>query len=124
MSGDFTYFVIPFDYAGKDPLMKIEVNFRVFKHVNKGRVNYSLAISVNDENKEFFNKLGHRIATLVCENKGKTTKLKSLKPSDFELIKMTANDKYKNVYARIYTSGSGRVSCRISERKKVEGMFK
>ena len=56
-SGDFTYFAIPFDFDGKDPLMKVEGNFRVFKHVNKGRVNYSLAISVNDEDEEFFSKL-------------------------------------------------------------------
>ena len=53
-SGVFTYFAIPFDYDGGEPLMKIEGNFRVFKHVNAGRVNYSLAISVNDENEEFF----------------------------------------------------------------------
>ena len=48
----------------------------------------------------------------------------SFKPSDFELIKTTANDKYKNVYAKIYTSCSGRVTCKLSERKKVKGMFK
>ena len=75
--------------------MKIEGNFRVFKHINAGRVNYSLAISVNDENQEFFSELGRKIATLACENKGKTAKLKSLKPSDLELIKTTANGKYK-----------------------------
>ena len=114
-SGDFTYFAIPFDYYGNDPLMKLEGNFGIFKHVNAGRVNYSLAISINDENEEFFSELGEKIATLACENKGKTTKLKSLKPSDFELIKTTANGKYKNVYSRIYTSSSERVSCRISE---------
>ena len=64
-SGDFTYFLIPFDYDGKDPLMKIEGNFRVFKHVNAGRVNYSLAVSVNDEDGEFFDKLDCTIATLA-----------------------------------------------------------
>ena len=37
---------------------------------------------------------------------------------------MTANGKYKNVYAKIYMSSSGKVSCRIFERKKVEGVFK
>ena len=105
-SGEFTYFSIPFVYDGGDPLIKIEGNFRVFKHVNAGRVNYSLAISVNDENKEFFRELGQRIAELACENKSKTPKLKSLKPSDLELIKTTANGKYKNVYARIYTKSS------------------
>ena len=77
--------------------MKIEGNFRVFKHVNNGRVNYSLAISINDENEEFFSELEQKIATLAFENKGKTMKLKSLKPSDFELIKTTGNGKYKNV---------------------------
>ena len=55
-SGEFAYFAIPFDYDGEDHLIKIEGNFRVFKHVNAGRVNYSLAIS---------------------ENKSKTAKLKS-----------------------------------------------
>ena len=99
--GVFTYFAIAFDYDGKDPLMKIEGNVRVFKHVNAGRVNYSLAIGINDENEKFFSESGRRIATLECENKGKTPKLKSFRPSNLELIKTTANSKYKNVYARI-----------------------
>ena len=104
--------------------MKVEGNFRVFKHLNAGRVNYSLEITVNDENEEFFSELGCKLATLVCENKGKTVKLKSLKPSDLELIKTTANGKYKNVYARIYTNSTERVTCKLSERKKVKGAFK
>ena len=62
--------------------------------------------------------------TLACENKSKTGKLKSLKPSDLELIKTSANGKYKNVYARIYTNNTGRVTCKLSERKKVKGVFK
>ena len=123
-SGEFTYFVIPFKYDKGDPIIKIEGNFGVFKHVNAGRVNYSLAISVNNENKEFFSELGPKIATLACENESKTTKLRSLKPSDLELIKTSSDGKYKNVYARIYTNGSGRVNCRISECKKVKGVFK
>ena len=44
-------------------------------------------------------------------------KLKSLKPSDLELIKTTRNCKYNNVYARIYTNSTGRVTFKISERK-------
>ena len=62
--------------------------------------------------------------TLACENKGKTAKLKSLKPSDLELTRTTANGKYKNAYARIYTNSTGRVTCKLSERKKVKGVFK
>ena len=104
--------------------LKIEGNFRVFKHVNNGRVNYSMAVSTDDENEECFSKLGQRIAKLTCENKSYTLKLKSLKPSDFELIKTTGNEgKYKNVYARIYTNSSGRVTCKLSECKKVKGAF-
>ena len=87
--------------------------------------NYSLAVSVNDENEEFVSELQCKITTLVCQNKGKTAKLKSLRPSDLELIKTTVNGKYKNVYARIYTSKTaGKVSCKISERKKVKGVLK
>ena len=123
-NGDVTYFAIPFDYDGEDPLIKIKGNFRVFKHVNADRINHSLAISIDDENEEFFSELGCRIATLACENKGKTAKLKSLKPSDLELIKTFANDKYRNVYARIYTNSTGRGNCKLSERKKVKGVFK
>ena len=47
-----------------------------------------------------------------------------LKLSDLELIKTTANGKYKNVYTRIYTNSTGQVSCKLSERKKVKGVFK
>ena len=65
-SGVFTYFAIPFYSDGGDPLIKIEENFRVFKHVNNRRVNYSMAISINVENEEFFSEL----ATLACDNKG------------------------------------------------------
>ena len=90
-------FAIPFDYDGEDSLMKIEGNFRVFKHANNDRVNYSLANSIDDKNEKFFSELEQKIATLACENKGKTAKLKSLKTSDLALIKTTANGKYKNV---------------------------
>ena len=67
-SGEFTYFAIPFEYDEGEPIIKIKGNFRVFKYVNAGRVNYSLAISIGDENEEFFSELEQRIATLACEN--------------------------------------------------------
>ena len=124
-SGVFTYLAIPFDYDGEDPLIKIEGNFGVFKHVNAGRINYLLAISIDDENEEFFSELGQRIATLACDNKAKFSRLKSLKPTDLELIKTSGDGKYKNGCVRIYTSKTtGKVSCKISERKKVKDVFK
>ena len=36
----------------------------------------------------------------------------------------TANGKYKNGYARIYMNSTGRVTCKLSECKKVKGVFK
>ena len=78
-----------------------------------------LATLWHDENEEFFTKLGERMAELAYEQKGKIPK--SFKPSDLELVKTTANDKYKNMYARIYTSKSGKVNCNLSERKEVKG---
>ena len=56
---------------------------------------------------------------MAGEHKGKTPKLTS---SDLELIKTTANGKYKNVYARIYTNSM--VNCKISECKEVKGVLK
>ena len=121
-SGVFTYLAILFKYDDGDPLMKIEGNFRVFKHANAGRVNCSLAISIDDKNEEFFSELEQRIATLACENKSKFSRLKSLKPTDLE---SSSDGKYKNVCARIYTNKTtGKVNCRISECKKVKDVFK
>ena len=59
---------------------------------------------------------------LACEQKGKISK--SFKPSDLELVKTAANGKYNNMYARIYTSKSGKVNCNLSERKEVNGVHK
>ena len=104
-----------------ETLLTFRFPLREIKHVNAGRVNYSLAISIDDKNEEFFSELGRKIATLACENKIKFSKLKSLNPSDLELIKTTSNSEYKNMYARIYTNKTtGKVSYKISERKKVK----
>ena len=92
-SGVFTYLAILFKYDEGDPIIMIHGNFRAFKHVNNGRVNYSLAISIDDENEEFFSELGQRIAKLACENKAKFSRLKSLKPTDLELIKTSGDGK-------------------------------
>ena len=53
----------------------------------------------------------------------KTLQLTS-KPSDLELVKTTGNGKYKNVYAKIYTSKSGKVNCNLSERKEIDSVYK
>ena len=40
------------------------------------------------------------------------------------MTKTTASGKYKNVYARIYTSKPGKVNCNLSERKEVNVVYK
>ena len=86
----------------------MSVKFRLFKHDKSG---YSLAIGINDENEEFFTKLGERMAELTYEQRRKSPK--PFKASDFKLVKTSG--KYKNLYARIYTSKSGKVECKLSE---------
>ena len=65
--GNVTYYSIPFAYEDRKSLLKVEDNFRVFRHENKGGISYSLAIGTDDENEEFFTKLGERMAELACE---------------------------------------------------------
>ena len=120
--GNVTYYSIPFEYEDRKSLLQVEGIFRVFRHENNEGISYSLATGIDDENEEFFTKLGERMAELAYEQKGKIPK--SFKPSDLELVKTNANEKYKNVYARIYTSKSGKVNCNVSERKEVDGVYK
>ena len=94
--------------------LNAKICFGVFRHENKEEISFSLTIGIDDENEEFFTKLGERMAELAYEQKGKIPK--SFKPSDLELVKTTESGKYKNVYARIYTSKSGKVNCNLSER--------
>ena len=94
----------------------------MFRHESKEGISYSLAIGIDDENEQFFTKLGKRLAELAHEQKG--TIPKSFKPLDLELVKAAADGKYKNVFARIYTSKSGRVNCNLSECKEVDGVYK
>ena len=60
------------------------------------------------------------MAELANEQRRKIPK--PFKASDFELVKTSG--KYKNVYARIYTSKSGKVECKLSERIKAGGTYK
>ena len=120
--GNITYYSVPFKYEDRKSLLKIEGNFRVFRHDNKKGISYSLAIEIDDKNEEFFTKLGERMAELTYEQKGKIQK--SFKPSDLELVKTTGNGKYKNVYARIYANKSGKVNCNLSECKEIDGVYK
>ena len=90
-----TYYSIPFEYEDRKSLLKVEGNFRLFKRESEEGISYSLAIGIDDENEEFFTKLGERMAELAYEQKDKIPK--SFKPSDLELVKTTVSGKHKNV---------------------------
>ena len=72
--GKVTYYSIPFEYKNRKSLLKVEDNFGVFRHENKEGISYSLAIRIDDENEEFFTKLGEKIAELTYEEMGKIPK--------------------------------------------------
>ena len=48
------YYSIPFEYEDGKSLLKVEGNFKVFRHENKEGIRYSLAIETDDKNEEFF----------------------------------------------------------------------
>ena len=72
--GNVTYYSIPFEYEDRKSFLKVEGNFRVFRHENKEGISYSLVIGIADENEELFTKLGERMAEFAYEQKGKIPK--------------------------------------------------
>ena len=87
------------------PTIRIDGNLKVF--INKGK-SFSLAISVDESNEEFFKKLEFSLSGLASTGLGPCTK-----PKDFKLIKESKN--YRNVYCKIYTYPSGTPKCIYSQ---------
>ena len=117
--GEHNYYSIPFEYKDNKALIKINGNFRVFKH-NKS-TSYSLGIRLDNKKEGFFEDLEKRVRELSCGFKN-YSKIK-LKPTDLEVIKPNLNGRYKNVHAKIYTK-AGKPKIPISERIKVKGEFR
>ena len=69
--GNVTYYSVPFEYEDSKSLLKVEGNFRVFRHEIKEGISYSLATGIDDENEEFFTKLGERMAEIAYEQRVK-----------------------------------------------------
>ena len=80
-------------------------------NMNDGNKSFSLAIAVDETNKEFLEKLEKELSRLASHALPRT------KPEDFKLIKESKN--YRNVYCKIYiliNSPSGPTSsgkCRV-----------
>ena len=72
---------------------------------------YSLSIKCDEANELFFRKLCNVVARESCRLVPRVNG-KKLKPEDFDLVK---DGKYGSaVHAKIYSSKSGKVKCRIS----------
>ena len=81
------------------PPIRLDGDFKVFiNRTDKGK-SFSLAISVDKSNEEFFKGLEHSLSGLV------SFALPLMKPEDFKLIKESKN--YHNVYCKIYMYPSG-----------------
>ena len=90
------------------PPIRIDGDLKVFVNKNNGyKKSFSLAISVDELNEEFFKKLEHLLSQLV------SSALPYTKPEDFKLIKESKN--YRNVYCKIYTFPSGVPKCYHSQ---------
>ena len=89
------------------PPIRIDGDFKVFINKNSKNKSFSLALSVDESNEEFFKRLGHSLSQLVSDT------LPLTKPEDFKLIKESKN--YCNIYCKIYTHYSGTPRCLYSE---------
>ena len=116
------YISVKFDYArGSTPPLRIDGKFRLTRLKNPRGDICSLSIKCDEAKESFFRKLCAVVAQesykLVSRVNGKM-----LKPEDFDLVK---DGKYGiAVHAKIYSSKSGKVRCRISlgSTKKVIGI--
>ena len=89
------------------PPIRIDGDIKVFINKNGKNKSFSLAISVDKSNKEFFKRLEHSLSHLASDS------LPLTKPEDFKLIKESKN--YCNIYCKIYTYPSGTPKCLYSE---------
>ena len=80
------------------------IGLKVFVTKNNGKRSFSLAISVDESNEEFFKRLEHSLSQLVSDA------LPLTKPEEFKESKY-----YRKVYCKIYTHYSGTPKCLYSE---------
>ena len=72
------------------PPIRIDGDLKAFINKKNKNKSFSLAISVDESNEEFFKRLEHSLSQLVSDA------LPLTKPEDFKLIKESKN--YRNVY--------------------------
>ena len=98
-----------FDRPELEPMPEVSIDgkFKTFKSNFKGKVNYSLAITVDETNREFFNSLEERLTFLA-------SKRLDGRPENYRLIKESKG--YKNVYCKVPTTYSGEIRCLYSEK--------
>ena len=110
--GEISYTSVKFKYNGSPMLpLRIDGKFRLFRFKNPIGDIYSLSISCDKDNEQFFRWLGDTVARESCRLVPKVNN-KRLKQEDFELVR--DNKSGRSVYAKIYSRKSGKAKCRIS----------
>ena len=109
--GEINYTSVKFDYARGSTLpLRIDSKFRLTRFKNPRGDIFSLSIKCDEAKESFFRKLCDVVARESCKLVPRVNG-KKLKPEDFDLVK---NGKYGSaVHAKIYSSKSGKVKCRI-----------
>ena len=96
------YTSIPFNYDGKEALVRLEESsFKIFKNNKDENISYSTSIAVDDCNERFFSKLESRIRQLVNNPK-------------VQLIQ-NKNNEFGGVSLKVYPKNSdGSMNCKFS----------
>ena len=89
------------------PPIRIDGDLKIFINKNGKNNLFSLAISVDKSNEEFFKKLENPLSDLA------STALPLTKYEDFKLIKDSKN--YRNIYCKIHTYPSRTAKCIYSQ---------
>ena len=110
--GEINYTSVKFDYAGgSTPPLRTDGKFRLTRFKNPRGNIYSLSIKCDKAKESFFRKLCDVVARESCRLVTRVDG-KKLQPEDFNIVK---DGKYGSaVHAKIYSSKSGKVKCRIS----------
>lgn len=103
----WSYVFIPLKYNEKEIIIQMEGNLKLFKHCSTNKDNYSIGLSVNDENRKIFEEMEKRIRLLTEERRKKIKNLNlnygSFHLEDLKIIKDSQNGKFPKLYSKLYT---------------------
>ena len=102
-SSSFTNVIIPIKYNNDVMTLKIQGRLKIFEHVdeNTQKKNYSIGVSITDENRQMFEEIKQKISLLAEGKKPKVKKLNSkyvnFHKEDLNIIKNNSTGEYPKV---------------------------